>query len=115
MPRRQVFELRPFRGIDAVDLVPDLDNPGIGRLDAEVAEDLAHIAGLGFGVAMGDIADMEDQVGLDHLFQGRTESGHQRGGQVRDEADGVGQDDPVAMWQDDRAQRRVERGEQQVG
>ena len=115
VPRGQVFEPRPLRGIDAVDLVPDLDDAGIGRLDAEVAQDLSDIMGLGLGVAMGDVADMEDQVGLDHLFQRGAEGRHQRGRQVRDEADGVGQDDPVAARQDDRAQRRIEGGEQHVG
>ena len=41
-------------------------------------------------VGMGDVADMHDQVGLDHLFQGGAEGGDQMGRQVGDEADRVG-------------------------
>jgi hypothetical protein len=66
---------------------------GTWRLDAQRGQDVGHVGGLfgGFGVA--DVADMQDQVGLQHLFQRGAEGGDQLGRQVRDEAHGVGQDD----------------------
>ena len=59
-------------------------------------------------VAMGDVAHMEDQVGLDHLLQGGAEGRHQHGRQVGNEADRIGHDDAGAVRQVDRAQCRVE-------
>ena len=53
-----------------------------------------HVGGLGLGVAMRDVAHMQDDVGLDHLLQRRAESRDQHGRQVGDEADRVGQDRP---------------------
>ena len=48
---------------------------------------------LRFGVGMGDVAHMQDQVGLQHLLERGAEGGDQVGRQVGDEADRVGQDD----------------------
>ncbi len=115
MARREVFEPRPFGGVDQVDLVPHLDDARVVRLDAEIAQHLADIVGLGLGVAVGDVADMEDQVGLDDLFERGAECRDERRRQVRDEAHGVGQDDPVAARQRDRPQGRIEGREQHVG
>ncbi len=70
---------------------------------------------LRLGVAMRDVAHMQDHVGLDHLLQRRAEGRDQHGRQVGDEADGIGQDDLGAVRQLDRAQRRIERREQHVG
>ena len=58
---------------------------------------------------------MQDDVGLDHLFERGAEGRHQHGRQIGDEADGIGEDDAVAVRQCDRPQRRVERGKQHVG
>ena len=53
---------------------------------AQAASDAVFIGGaldgVEFAVGMGDVADMDDQIGLDDLFQSRTESRHQMGRQV---------------------------------
>ena len=64
---------------------------------------------------MRHVAHVQDDVGLDHLLQRGAERRHQHGRQIRDKADGIGQNDAVAVRQLDRAQRRIERGEQHVG
>ena len=57
---------------------------------------------------MGAIADVHDEVGRDHLLQGRTERRHQIVRQVGDEAHGVGHDNALARGQHDRAHGRIE-------
>ena len=57
---------------------------------------------------------MQDEVGLDHLFQRGPEGRDQMRRQVGDEADRVRQDHRRAMRQPDPAQRRIERGKQHV-
>ena len=49
-----------------------------------------------------------------HLLQGRAERRHQIVRQVGDEADGVGEDDALARWQDDPAHGRIEGREELV-
>ncbi len=49
-------------------------------------------AACGLGVAMRDVAHVQDHVGLDHLLERRAEGRDQHGRQVGDEADRVGQD-----------------------
>ena len=62
---------------------------------------------------MRNVADMQQQIGLQHLFQCGAEGGDQLGRQVGDEADGVGDDfRPDASFT--RRMVGVERREQQV-
>ena len=63
---------------------------------------------------MADVADMEDQVGVEHVFEGRAEGSDELRRQIRDEADRIGEDRADAAWQVDRPHRRVERGEEHV-
>ena len=98
-----------------VELVPDFDELARVRVNAEFLQHIADIAGLRLGVAMRHVAHMQDQVGLDDFFQRGAERSHEHGRQVRDESDGVGQDDAIAMRQVDGAQGRIERREQHVG
>ena len=105
--------LRPV-GLQQVHLVPHLDHPRIVRFDAEVLENALDVLALGFGVLVGNVAHVQDHVGLDHLFQRGAEGGDQHRRQVRDEAHGVGQHDLFAVGQLHRAQSRIERGEQHV-
>ncbi len=58
---------------------------------------------------------MEDDIGLQHLFQRGAERRDQLGRQIGDEADGVRQHRLAAMRQRQRPQRRIERREQHVG
>ena len=61
-------------GIDKVELVPDLaERRRIGH--AEAGQDVAHILRLFLGLGVADVADMQDQVGLQHLFQRGAEGG----------------------------------------
>ena len=101
--------------VEQVDLVPDLDDAaGIGGVHAEVGKDLLHILGLGGGIGVGNVPQMQDEVGLHHLLQRGAEGGHQMGRQIGNEADRVRQDDRRAMRQAHAPQRGVERGEQHV-
>ncbi len=120
---RQREDLRALRGlrhqrlmrggIGQVQLVPDLDLRGLGR-DAKRGQDLGHIGGLFGGLGVADVADVQDQVGGQHLFQRGAEGGDQLRRQVRDETHGVRQDDLLARRQRDAAHRRVQRGEEHV-
>ena len=85
------------------------------RIDAELAQHDLDVVQLRFGVAMRNVAHMQDHIGLDHLLERGAEGGDQHGRQVGDEADRIGEDHARAMRQADRAQRRIERGEQHVG
>ncbi len=63
---------------------------------------------------MRNVADVDDEVGRDHFLERRPKGGDQLGRQVRNEANGVGQDRLVEAGQRDLAHGRVERGEQEV-
>ena len=115
LPFGQIKQPRAGIAVEPVDLVPDLDQPGIGRLNTELGKNLFDIVRLRGGILVRHIAHVQDDVGLDHLLQRGAERRHQHGRQVGDEADGVGQNDAVAVRQRDAPQRRVERREQHIG
>ena len=101
--------------IEFVDLVPDLDHPiAVQRIDAELGEDRLDVVGLGGGVLVGDVAHVQDQIRLDHLLERRPERRDQGGRQIRDEADGVGEDDVAAVRQTHLTQRRIEGREEEI-
>ena len=60
------------------------------------------------------MSDVQDQIGLDHLFQRGAEGGDQRRRQVGDEADGVGDHHLASMRQGDLAYGGVQRRKQLV-
>ena len=106
----------PRVGGQDVDLVQRLDERRAFALAdrAQLAQHGFDIGALLFGLGMGDVAHMHDQVGLDHLFQGRAEGRDQVGRQIGDEAHRVGDHAALAVGQLDRAHGGIERGEQQV-
>ena len=57
---------------------------------------------------------MQDDIRLDDLFERGAKSRHEHGGQIRDEAHGIGQHDPCAVRQAKRPQRRVKRRKKHV-
>ena len=101
-------------GAQQVGLVPDLQDAALVHVDAEAGQHLADIAGLGMGFGAGDVADMQDDVGLLHLLQGGAEGLDQLVRQVGDEAHGVGHDGGPPVRQLQHPKRRVEGGEQHV-
>ena len=113
--RRLVRKRVALLGVEQVDLVPDLDQRASSGIDAELAQHSLDVVRLRLAVFVGDVAHVQDQVGLDHLLERGAEGGDQRGRQVGDEADRVGQDRLGAVRQLDRAQGRIERREQHVG
>ena len=114
-PRRRLAQRLAFALRQRVDLVPDLDDPRLVRLaDAELRQDVAHVLGLDRALGMGDVAHVQDQVGVDHLLQRGAERRHQLGRQIGDESHRVRQHHPPPRRDLDRPHRRVERGEQHV-
>ena len=83
-------------------------------MDAELAENLHHVLRLLLRFRRGDVADMQDEVGLEHLLERGAESRDQHRRQVGDEADRVGEDHLLAVRQPHAAERRVERREEHV-
>ena len=65
-----------------VDLVQDFDHSfRLGNLiDAEIGQHREDIGLLGLALGMRNIAHMDDDIGLKHLFQCRPEGGNQMGG-----------------------------------
>ena len=80
----------------------------------DLFQDLFDVLRLGRRIGRGDVADVQDQVGLAHFLQGRAEALDQFVRQVGDEAHGVGDDGGAALRQADGALGGVQRGEQQV-
>src|SRR5215470_3052240 len=64
---------------------------------------------------MRDIAHMQDHISSNNLLERGAEGGDQRGRQIGDESDGVGQNDFRAMRQIERAHGGVKGREQHVG
>ena len=102
--------------VEPVDLVPDLQDRRVGRrrVDAEIGQHRLDVAPLRLGLGMADVAHVQDEVGLHHLLQRGAEGRDQRGRQVGDEADRVGQDDAPAARQLHLAHGRIERREHLV-
>jgi hypothetical protein len=76
-------------GVGGVGLVDDDDLLDVGGVD--VGEHGAHGRDLALGVGVGAVDDVQQQVGLGHLLQGRAERLDELGRQRPDEADGVGE------------------------
>ncbi len=65
-------------------------------------------------VGMGDVANMHDQIGFQHLLESGAEGLDKVRRQIGHEADRVGDHAGLAVGQPDRPHGRIERGEQQV-
>jgi len=88
-----VREARPRHGIEEIGLVHHLDHPVFDRIAApELGEHAEHIPALGLAVGMIGVTDMDDDIGFGDLLEGRPEGGDKMGGQIRNEADRVRQD-----------------------
>ena len=64
--------------LQKVRLVPDLEH-GRGFGHAEIAQDRHDLGGLVLGLGVADVAHVQDQVGVQHLFQRGAEGGDQLG------------------------------------
>src|SRR4051794_8804329 len=85
-------------------LVPNLDDAlRVVRIDAELPQNDGDIAGLSFCFAVGYVADVQQDVSLDHVLQGRPEGSNKHGWQIGDEADRVRQNGLLAVRQLDGA------------
>ena len=102
--------------IESIDLVPNLQQlRAVPHGDAELGQDRFDVERLRFGVLVRHVAHVQDQVGFDHLFQRRAECRHQHGRQIRNESNGIGEDDAQSLRQINRPQGWIERREQHVG
>ena len=103
-------------GIEKIGLVPDF-HQALGLclgIDPEFGEDCIHVFPLAKARLVGDVAHMQDEVRLQHLFERGAECGDQRSGKLGDEADGVGQNGLRAAGERQSANGRVERREQRI-
>ena len=90
--RGDILQVLALVGVEAIDLVPDFENAlsGIG-IDAELAQHGIDVALLRLGVLMRDVADVENDVGLQHFLQRGAKRRNQLRRQIGDEADRVRQ------------------------
>ena len=80
--------------LEPVDLIPNLQQPSLLPAgDAQLRQYILDVQRLCFGILVRDVAYVQNQVGFDDLFERRAKRGHQRGRQIRDEADGIRQND----------------------
>ena len=79
------------QGLDRVDLVEDQDARDVGEL--ELLEHLRRSSDVLVLASVARVDDVEEQVGVGRLLEGRAEGGEEILRQVADEADRVGDDD----------------------
>ena len=75
---------------------------------------MLNVARLRLRLAMGNVADVEQRVGFDHVFKRGAECRDEHRRKIGDEAHRIGEDDLLAMRKVDRPRCRIERGEQHV-
>jgi hypothetical protein len=109
---RPPAERAALRRREAVGLVQRGDHRLVVR--AQLAQRVQHGLGLLQRVRVGDVHYVQQRVGLGDFLQRGAEGGHQLGGQLLDEADGVGEEGSMAARQADAAGGGVERGEELV-
>lgn len=98
-----------FLGVDQIHLVED-EKPW-NLVELELCEDPLDGRDLVLDLRTGGIDQVEEEVGLFHLFEGRLEGGEQIPRQIADEADGVVDDDLLFVREPEPAAGRVERRE----
>ena len=90
------FVARAAQGgvVEEIGFVPNFEQPsGLAfRVDAELGQHGVDVGALAPAGLVGDVAHMEDELGLGDLFERGAEGGDQRGRQVGDESDRVGKD-----------------------
>jgi len=97
---------------EQVDLVQDSDR---GKpVGAQLAQHAADRDSLLRSFRMRDVDDMQEQVGIEDLLECRPERCDQGGRQFVDEADRIGEERDLAVWQFETSGRRVECREQFV-
>src|SRR5258708_2741099 len=97
----------------AVDLVVDEDLRHLGR--ADLFEHRVHRGDLLVALLARAVHHVQEEIGLDGLFQRRLERIDERVRQVADEPDRVRERDARVVAEIDAARGRVERGEELVG
>ena len=83
-------------GVQCIDLVEDLDDMAVANVDVEIIEHFVDIFELCHVLAVADVPNMQDDIGLLNLFKCRAEGRNEMGRQIRDEAHRIRQDDPGA-------------------
>ena len=83
-------------------------------VSADLPENRPNGVDVAVGIGGGRIHDMDQQVGVDHHVERRTEGLDQLVGQLADEADGVGQEDGLAAGELQAPRGGVERGEEAI-
>ncbi len=81
----------------------------------KLSEDFLDLFDVLRSVGVDDVDDMEEKVSVCKLFEGCVEGGYQDGGELLDEADGVGQEDLAEGIDVPAAGDGVKGGEQLVG
>jgi hypothetical protein len=102
-----------FCVVQQIDLI--VNGHDLVRVDFQLLQHLFDFAFLAEPVGIGQVDDMQDQVGVMHFLQGSLEGGEQLLGHAADEAHRVGQDEIVTgvnVEQVDPTQQRVQGGEQ---
>src|SRR5205823_4376125 len=100
----------PAGRTEEVDLVED-HHPRLGG-SPQVGQDLLDGRRLLLHRMGAKVEDLDDDVGFGHLLQRGSEGGHQVGGQLLDEAHGVGQQQAPARRELQLAGSRIQGGEQ---
>ena len=111
-PRLEAAEQESSVIIDQVGLVEDDDLPGVPRSD--VPDHVSHGLQLRGGVGVRGVDDMQDDVGVADLLQGRAERLDELVREVAHEADGVGQRVDPAVGCLRATDGGIERREQRV-
>ena len=100
-------------GGDEVHLVEDEELGFVGEV--KLVEGVFDDLDLGGAAGVGGVDDVEEEVGVLEELQGGVEGGYDRGWELVDEADSVGNQDFVAIGEPDTAGDGVEGGEEAVG
>ncbi len=88
--RGDVAQVLALLWAEPIDLVPDFENtPTRLRIDAELTQHGVDVALLGLRILMRDVAHVENEISLQHLFQRGAERGDQLRRQIGDESDRV--------------------------
>ena len=110
------MDVRPGVALQLIDLVPDLeDSRFILPADPELRQHLFHVEGLRLCILMGNVAHVQDQVGLNDFLQGCPERRHQCGRQIGNEPHGIRKNNAQSAGQLDGAQSRIQRCKQHIG
>ncbi len=108
----EALEFAEAVGVDEVDFVEDEEGAFVGG--AEFAEDFGGGLIELLGVGGTGVDDVDEEVGEDGLFEGGAEGLYEVVGEIADEADGVGEEEGLAVGEFEAAGGGVEGGEEFV-